>query len=228
MNPRPDAAGAMAARGGEPPVARIGPNAITQCTAALLAALGREGCARLMRHAGLLAHLHDPPQQMVDERDVAALHRQMRAELGTPYARSLARLAGHHTGSYLLTHRIPARAQRALSWLPPALAGRLLLAAVTRHAWTFCGSGRFRVEPAPGPGALRVSIAGCVTCHGEHADEPLGDYFAATFERLFGAIVDPRTRVVETACEAMGAPACVFELRWRPGPDTGTGTGARP
>lgn len=204
-------AAAAAQAGG---VARIGPNAITQCAAALQAELGREGFARLMQHAGLAAHVAQPPQHMVDERDVLALHRQVRAELGVARARALARVAGHTTGDYLLAHRIPALAQRALALLPPAWAGRALLAAVARHAWTFCGSGQFRIEPAPGPGALRVSITDCVACRGEQADEPLCDYYTATFERLIRAIVHPGTRVREAACAAMGAPACVFEIRW--------------
>ncbi len=43
------------------------------------------------------------------------------------------------------------------------------------------------------------------------ATAPLCDYYAATFERLFRALVHPRAVVVETACEACGADAC----RWR-------------
>jgi divinyl protochlorophyllide a 8-vinyl-reductase len=61
---------------------------------------------------------------------------------------------------------------------------------------------------------LRLTIAHCATCRGEQADEPLCDYYAATFERLFGTLVHPRTQVTEVECAAMGAPACLFELRW--------------
>jgi divinyl protochlorophyllide a 8-vinyl-reductase len=194
--------------------ARIGPNAIIQCLAALQADLGVARSAALMAQAGLQAHLQRPPQQMVDEDEVVALHRVLRAQLGVAHARALARTAGLKTGDYLLAHRIPALAQRALRLLPARLAGAALLQAVTRHAWTFCGSGVFRVEPAPRPGALRVSITHCITCRGEHADQPLCDCYAATFERLFTAIVHPRTRVTETRCEALGDPACVFDIVW--------------
>lgn len=193
---------------------RIGPNAITQCMAALQADLGPAGCAALMGHAGLQAHVSRPPQQMVDEADVLALHKMMRAELGIEHARALSRVAGRSTGDYLLANRIPKAAQRLLGLLPPRWSGQALLAAVTRHAWTFCGSGDFRVLPSPGPNKLRVSITHCVTCRGERADQPLCDYYAATFERLFAVIVNPRTRVVETECEAMGAAACVFDIAW--------------
>jgi len=47
----------------------------------------------------------------------------------------------------------------------------------------------------------------------EHA-EPLCDFYAATFERLFSVLVHPRTRVAEASCEAQGAAACMFELAW--------------
>jgi divinyl protochlorophyllide a 8-vinyl-reductase len=193
---------------------RIGPNAITQCLAALRADLGPAASAALMAHAGLHAHVSRPPQQMVDEADVQALHHMMRAELGIARARALSRVAGFTTGDYLLAHRIPMAAQRLLGLLPCKLAGQALLAAVTRHAWTFCGSGQFQVLLSPGPKRLRVSITHCITCRDERADQPLCDYYAACFERLFQVIVHPRTRVVETQCEAMGAAACVFEMAW--------------
>jgi divinyl protochlorophyllide a 8-vinyl-reductase len=40
------------------------------------------------------------------------------------------------------------------------------------------------------------------------------DFYAATFERLYRELVDPRTTAVETACAAAGAAECVFELRF--------------
>lgn len=192
---------------------RIGPNAILQCMTQLQAALGREGCAALMRRAGLDGHVQQPPHRMVDERDVRALHGGMRAELGVGTARALGRAAGLATGDYLLAHRIPAVARVLLPRLPSRLSARLLLAAVSRHAWTFCGSGSFQVLPAGGGLPLRISLQGSATSVGAASAEPLCDYFAATFERLFQSLVDPRTAVVETACMAMGAPSCVFEIR---------------
>ncbi len=194
--------------------ARIGPNAITQCMAALSADIGPLASEALMAHAGLQTHVSRPPQDMVDERDVIALHRAMRQELGIERARTLSREAGLRTGDYLLSHRIPGLAQRALKLMPAKLAGQALLAAVTRHAWTFCGSGEFKVEPAPGPSALRVSIRDCVICRAERTDQPLCDYYAATFERLFSVIVHPQVRVIETRCMALGDARCVFDIRW--------------
>jgi divinyl protochlorophyllide a 8-vinyl-reductase len=47
------------------------------------------------------------------------------------------------------------------------------------------------------------------------AEAPVCDYFAATFERLFRALVHADARVREVECAATGAPACVFEVGWR-------------
>ena len=182
--------------------------------AALRADIGPLASEALMSHAGLQAHVNQPPQDMVDEQDVIALHRAMRRELGIKRARMLSREAGLRTGDYLLAHRIPGLAQRALRLMPARLAGQALLTAVTRHAWTFCGSGEFKVEQAPGPATLRVSIRECVICREERADQPLCDYYAATFERLFSVIVHLRVQVVETQCMALGDSRCVFDIRW--------------
>jgi divinyl protochlorophyllide a 8-vinyl-reductase len=195
-------------------VGRIGPNAILQCMAVLEATLGPERGHALMGRAGLGRHVAEPPQQMVDEHDVQALHRALRAELGTALARTLARAAGLATGDYLLAHRIPAPARALLPRLPASWASRLLLAAIARHAWTFCGSGEFRVLPRPHARAACVSLSASPTAAGTRAEEPLCDYFAATFERLYQSLVDPRARVVETECTAMGAASCVFEITW--------------
>lgn len=194
--------------------ARIGPNAILQCMAALRASHGEAACVALMRDAGLLHHVAHPPQAMVDEADVQALHRTLRQTLGLAQARALGAQAGRATADYLLAHRIPGPMRRILPHLPAGLAMRVLMAAVRRHAWTFCGSGRFGVMPPAGGAPWRVSLEGSATSHEAEAREPLCDYFAATFERLCQVLVAPTASVDETACMAMGAPACVFEIRW--------------
>jgi divinyl protochlorophyllide a 8-vinyl-reductase len=193
---------------------RIGPNAILQAMAALTTELGRAASEALMRRAELGEYVERPPTQMVDERDVQALHRTLRAELGIPLARALGHDAGQRTGDYLLAHRIPSFARAVLPWLPARWASRALLAAIERHAWTFCGGGAFSVHPPTGTAPLRVSLTGCATCAETTADEPLCDYFAATFERLFQVLVHPHTQVRELTCQAMGAAGCVFEIRW--------------
>ncbi|MFO1328690.1 MAG: bacteriochlorophyll 4-vinyl reductase [Rubrivivax sp.] len=193
-------------------IGRIGPNAILQVLVALSDAVGEPAARALMAHAGLQGHVDDPPTAMVDERDVQVLHRTLRRELGIDRARAIGRHAGLLTGDYLLAHRIPAPARLMLPRLPAAWASQALMLAVRQHAWTFCGSGVFAVRPGT---PLRVSISSTATARGTQADEPLCDYFAATFERLFQVLVHPATEVRELECTAMGAAACVFEIRWR-------------
>jgi divinyl protochlorophyllide a 8-vinyl-reductase len=205
-----DRAAASAADGGAAP-GRIGPNAITRIAEAVAARLGAPAVAELFAAAGLSPYLAEPPSRMVDEREVTRLHAVLRARLGNAAARELSIEAGRLTGDYLLAHRIPQPMCWLLRKLPAALASRVLLAAVSRHAWTFAGSGRFRaVAGRP----VRLSIEGCPICRGAHADEPLCEYYAATFERLYRALVHPRAVAVQVACEAAGADACGFELRW--------------
>lgn len=196
---------------GVPEAHRIGPNAITRVMEVLREELGEGELARLLGLAGIAGYLQDPPTRMVDEREVTRLHRVLRGELGLPEALRVATEAGIRTGDYLLAHRIPAGAQRVLSWLPPRLASRTLIRAIQRHAWTFSGSGELRARLAYPPS---LAIAGCCICRGAEADQPLCAFYAAAIERLFRVLVHSRARVAETRCQATGADACVFEITW--------------
>ena len=195
-------------------VSRIGPNAITRVAEALEAGLGN--AVEVFADAGLSHHLAEPPAQMVDERDVMALQRALWLRLGVSQARAVSFDAGLRTGDYLLAHRIPRPAQRILRLLPPGPASRMLLKAVGQHAWTFSGSGEFSFSPGGlfGGRPARVSIADCPICRGAEAPEPVCDFYTGAFERLFRTLVSRRTEVLEVACQAQGAPACVFEMRW--------------
>ena len=190
---------------------RIGPNAVTQVAVALERRLGRSFSGDLMRAAGLGSYLDAPPQQMIVEREVIALHHTMRERLQPATATEIARAAGLATGDYLLAHRIPGLAQRALRLLPARFAGRLLLRAITLHAWTFAGSGQFAATAGH---PIVITIAECPICRGAESRYPLCEYYAATFSRLFTRLVHRRARVRETACHAAGAPACRFEIDW--------------
>jgi divinyl protochlorophyllide a 8-vinyl-reductase len=190
---------------------RIGPNAVIRVGQAIEEALGGQQADRLFGLAGLAAYRAAPPEQMVDEREVTRLHQVLRAELGLPEARRIARTAGRYTGDYLLANRIPSGVQRLLHLLPAGLASRVLLGAIRRNGWTFAGSGELRVEAAFPP---TIAIAGCCICKGETAQEPLCDYYAAAFERLFRTLVHARALVTETACQATGSDACRFEMVW--------------
>lgn len=191
---------------------RIGPNAIIRLAEVLREQAGAATTAVVFERAGLRAYLEAPPSAMVRESDVAALHRGLRLEIGAEQARRAARAAGERTGDYLLANRIPRRVQRVLRVLPAPLSARMLLAAIRRNAWTFCGSGRCTTR-AGSP--ARVMISGNPLCRDRHGDATACEFYAGTFEGLFRALVHERTVVRETHCEGRGDAACVFEIDWR-------------
>jgi len=192
-------------------VGLIGPNAITQMAAALSAICGERLRHEIFDDAGLARCLAAPPTHMTPEDDVARLHRAAIDRLGEAQAAEISREAGRRTGDYLLANRIPPLAQRMLKVTPRPLAARILAAAIARHAWTFSGSGEFSYEFSP---HLRLRIAGSPICKMLHTETPACAYFAATFERVFTEMLGPALSVAEVECEATGAPACVFEVRW--------------
>jgi divinyl protochlorophyllide a 8-vinyl-reductase len=120
--------------------------------------------------------------------------------------------AGAATGDYLFAHRIPRLAQRLLRVLPAPLASRVLLKAITRHAWTFAGSGHFAARAGH---PVIITIGDCAICRGARAAAPCCDCYSATFTRLFAELVHPHATAREVECIAAGAAACRFEISWR-------------
>ena len=190
---------------------RIGPNAILQVIEAVTATKGESACEALFSFAGLLHHLAVKPTEMVSEHDVATLQRALRERFGAEEARALSWDAGLRTGDYLLANRIPKFAQVMLRFVSAPFAARILAGAIAKHSWTFAGSGTFSFRPGK---PFVFEIVNNPLCSQIKAEEPLCDFYAATFERIFRAIVHPSSRVVETRCEASGDGACVFEVRW--------------
>ena len=188
---------------------RIGPNAILQLAVTLRARLGEAETERVFATAGLTHMLVNPPTEMVDERDVAALHRALFILLPET-APSLADDAGRRTADYILANRIPRAAQFVLKLSPPLLAARLLLAAITKHAWTFAGSGRFRVHRGR-PNVVEIGANPIAAGNGQ--------WHRAVFERLFQTLVSSHAHVTTTACCAAGAHACRFEIDIAPARD---------
>lgn len=191
--------------------ARIGPNAIVQLNIAAELRLGDAAAAALFEAAGLAEYRRTPPQAMVDESEVIRLHAALRSGNDPATARDIARTAGRLTGDYILKHRIPAPVRIVLKTLPAGMAAKLLVKAIGKHSWTFCGSGAFAAEPGP---PLVLTVENCPICRDTEATAPVCDYYAATFARLFEVLVSSRTQVGEIACQALGAPACRFEIIW--------------
>lgn len=140
------------------------------------------------------------------EGPAARVHQALR-RIEPEMAPNLSWAAGVGTGRYILQHRIPHAAQRVLRWLPASLSGALLGRAIARHAWTFVGSGGFRIA-----GPLTFEIADNPIVRGETSDHPICHWHCAVFQTLFADLVSPDLRCEETACCAMGAPACRFVL----------------
>jgi divinyl protochlorophyllide a 8-vinyl-reductase len=191
--------------------ALIGPNAIIRMAEALKGQLGQGAMEGIFRDAGLGTYLRALPEQMVDECEVTALHRALRSQVSGEAARAASVEAGFLTGDYLLANRIPRPAQSVLKLLPAKLASKVLLKAISRNSWTFAGSGEFSVNDSY---PVTVAVAGCPICRDSVADEPVCDYYAATFQRLYSVLVNRKAKVVETSCQAKGAVACVFEITW--------------
>jgi divinyl protochlorophyllide a 8-vinyl-reductase len=184
----------------------IGPNAVLQLVPVLERAGGPGLRARVLDAAGIGA-LPDGTA-MIEEAEAARLHRALR-RVAPGLAASLAREAGLRTGDYILAHRIPPLAQRALKALPAALAAPLLTQAIARHAWTFAGSGRFEVVSRR---PLVFAVHDNPLVRGERSEACLCYWHAAVFERLFRALVAPGMTARETACAACGDPACTFVI----------------
>lgn len=205
-----DAGAARAiAREPSPTAARIGPNAIIQVAASIVAHAGAAEAEQLLATTSWT--LHRLPSAMVDERDVTALMAAVMTRFpGTPGMRILGE-SGVRTADYLLRARIPRIAQWLLARLPARLALRALLAAIAKHAWTFAGSARF-VVTRDTAGRIGFSLLGCPVCRGRSANTPTCAYYAATVERLVRVILAPRATVREVRCEAMGHEACHFTI----------------
>jgi len=191
------------------PAARIGPNAVIQLVAAMQARWGERFAESLLAEA--TEYTPDTlPEAMIDEGEARALAHLLLDRVGAAAALPVLRDAGHRTADYLLAHRIPPPAQWVIRLLPRRLGLRLLLAAITRHAWTFAGSGRFVVRWVGTWPAL--VFEGCTMCRGLHGDRPMCDYYAGTFERLLAVLISPTASVVEVECQALGAATCRFRL----------------
>jgi divinyl protochlorophyllide a 8-vinyl-reductase len=185
---------------------RIGPNAIIQL-AESGRILGADAIVRTaFRRSGHAIWFERPPEDMLDEADVAAVHDALWCEAPKEIAEALIVEAGRRTADYVIENRIPPAVRRLLEALPAVLAEPVLLNAIARHAWTFAGSGNFLAAP---DGLARFSIQA----------NPLASpraghclWHEAVFTRMWQRLVSPRARVGELSCCGQGAPACRFRV----------------
>lgn len=187
------------------PTAMIGPNAILQMVPVLDQLGGLKLRTEIMARAGVFEL--PSGDEMIPEGPVARLHQEVRRSL-PDMAPALAWAAGRATADYILANRIPAKAQWLLKHLPAPLAAWFLARAIRDHAWTFAGSGQFKLVSK-----YCFEIGDNPVVRDEEADHPLCDWHAAVFARLFQVLVHPDFICEETRCSAQGAPACHFEMR---------------
>jgi divinyl protochlorophyllide a 8-vinyl-reductase len=148
---------------------------------------------------------------MVDEQEFISLIGALRADMGLVVAGRVLARSGERTAAYLLANRIPSPARVVLPWLPRRLGLSILLKAISGHAWTFAGAGRFSYT-VDGRGAV-ISLADSPECRGVAAAEPICHYYTHCFQALLRPLIDRRLNVREVACRAHGAEACLFEVR---------------
>ncbi|MDH4439892.1 MAG: bacteriochlorophyll 4-vinyl reductase [Rhizobium sp.] len=193
--------------------ARIGPNSLIQTGQALAALFGDETARRVFDRAGIAHRYTDPPSAMLEEREPQRLFAVLCDTLSDQDAARVLAEAGHRTGHYLLANRIPKPARWLLPRLPTAISARLLVRAISAHAWTFAGSGRFsgevrgwhrpviqlmiRANPLATPGCL---------------------WHGAVFERLFATLTATHVSVLHPRCSAQGGDCCEWTIKRAPGP----------
>jgi divinyl protochlorophyllide a 8-vinyl-reductase len=183
--------------------ARIGPNAILQLLPVLDRAIGRDGRDRLL--AGI--DLPPPDAGMWPEAACRAAHLAVWRGCGDRAASILAD-AGRGTADYILAHRIPGPVRALTALLPSPLGARLLAAAIARHAWTFAGSGQFRI-------LSRAPMIFEVTRNPLAFPGHPSPWHGAVFTRLYQALVWPGA-VVEATEEGEVSRFTVRPVEVRP------------
>jgi divinyl protochlorophyllide a 8-vinyl-reductase len=189
--------------------ARIGPNAIIQTIAALREAYAPEDLRALLagEAEGYLSHL---PHEMIPEVEFHDLVTLLTARLGAERAGAILHRSGERTADYVRANRIPAPIRTVLGLLPAPLSLRLLLPAISKHAWTFGGSGRFSfsvgrmawVSIGKPSGDRDTSEIAAVLCR----------YYCGAFTQMLRRLVSSRISLRETSCQAHGGPACVYQI----------------
>ncbi|WP_157973554.1 bacteriochlorophyll 4-vinyl reductase [Tropicimonas sp. IMCC34043] len=186
--------------------AKIGPNAVTQMLGPIEHRCGGETLKRVLAAAGI----DQMPDMggLMDEDPAIRLHETVRQSLPDDAA-EIAREAGLRTGEYILANRIPKPVRLLLPWLPARISARLLAKAVSKHAWTFAGSGSFSVESLR---PLVFVIEGNPLASHDGSPGGMCYWHQAVFETLFRKLVSRRVQVDELQCCGRGDDCCRFVI----------------
>lgn len=192
-----------------PHPARIGPNAIIRTVQALREVYVPAEVAAILERSGRPDLIETLPEAMIAEAEFNSLVQALRSQLGPAQSERILRRSGQLTAVYLLHHRIPRPIQALLKVLPRRAGLKILLSAISKHAWTFVGSGEFRFTVGR---ASFFTITNCVECRGIEAEAPMCSFYTGAFEHLLRTLIAPRATVQETECEACGANRCLFQI----------------
>lgn len=189
-------------------VARIGPNSIIQTIASL-----RESCApddvRALLAGEAEGYLSQLPHEMIPEGEFHDLVRLLVARMGVARAGEVLYRSGERTADYVCANRIPAPFRSVLGVLPAFIGLRLLLLAISKHAWTFAGSGKFSFSLGRAP---FVSIGRPEGHDTSGIAAALCRYYCGAFTQMLRQVVSRRIALRETACQARGGQACVYQI----------------
>jgi divinyl protochlorophyllide a 8-vinyl-reductase len=182
----------------------MGPNAIIQTVYALRAHYGAAAADTLLtqhEHAHLVQEL---PSEMIDEADFHRLVQMLVVQTGSSEAGVILREAGQRTAHYLLQHRIPWLFQRLVRILPRRVGLWLLLWAISKHAWTFVGSGQFRFVVNHEPSIyLAISYPSV---------ETVAHFYGGTFSVLVQTLIDQQTDVQINTTRQDQRIDCIYTL----------------
>ena len=183
----------------------IGPNSVLQT----VAALKRRRPAGEVRDIVSAAGIPDRfPTGMIPEAWFIDLVAEMRARLPAVVCQEVLREAGYFTAKYVSERRIPTAVRWILALVPVRWGLPLLLKGCAAHAWTFAGSGEFRILGTP-PRTLVLSAP--PTCPPGRGQGFGGAYYEAAFEELL-AIAASGVRIRELSCRSRGDAECRFSM----------------
>lgn len=168
--------------------------------------LGSPASNQVLRAAGITQL--PSGDRLCDEAPAAAVHQALRREF-PGVADQITRHAGERTGNWIIATRMPPVAANALAHMPAWLASPVLCGLIDKHAWTFAGSGQFRVVSRH---PVIFELENNPVVRGESAEHVVCSWHSAVFERLFRALIDPGMICVETRCSACGDSVCRFEI----------------
>ncbi len=169
--------------------------------------LGDEQAHQLLQEGGQGYLIEHQPTAMVDEKAFTALVAALVFALGLAQAQQVLTRSGQLTALYLLQHRIPQFFQRLLKLLPRPLALACLLFIISKHAWTFAGSGAFRYQLGK---VTRLTVTSNI-----HPVAAVYGFYGGTFAQLIHTLIDPKA-VMQFVAPSPAGLAAADDRRGQP------------